>query len=85
MRDIDSGSSATIIELNATIGQQREKLLKQASGSVSKEKLQIAPDNQPVVSVRFGKNSHLYDYALVDLGGNKITIMLLKPYLYKST
>ena len=67
VRDIDSGSSATIIELNGTIGQQREKLLKQASGSVSKEKLQIAPDNQPVVSVRFGKNSHLYDYALAAL------------------
>ena len=67
VRDIDSGSSATIIELNKTIKEQREKLLKQASGSVSKEKLQIAPDNQPVVSVRFGKNSHLYDYALAAL------------------
>lgn len=41
--------------------------MKQASGSVSKEKLQIAADNQPVVSVRFGKNSHLYDYALAAL------------------
>ena len=67
VRDIDSGSNATIIELNGTIKEQRQKLLKQASGSVSKEKLQIAPDDQPVVSVQFGKNSHLYDYALAAL------------------
>ena len=67
VRDIDSGSNATIIELNGTIKEQRQKLLKQASGSVSKEKLQIAPDEQPVVSVQFGKNSHLYDYALAAL------------------
>ncbi|WP_319421972.1 Piwi domain-containing protein [Pleurocapsa sp. FMAR1] len=67
VRDIDSGSSATIIELNGTIKEQREKLLKQASGSVSKEQLQIAPDDQPVVSIQFGKNSHLYDYALAAL------------------
>ena len=67
VRDIDSNNSATIIELNGTIGEQREKLLKEASGSVSKEKLQVAPDNQPVVSIQFGKNSHLYDYALAAL------------------
>ena len=67
VRDIDSGNSATIIELNGTIGEQREKLLKQASGSVSKEKLQIAPDDQVVVSVQFGKKSHPYDYALAAL------------------
>ena len=67
VRDLDSGSSATIIELNGTIEQQREKLLKQVSGSVSKEKLQIAPDDQPVVSIKFSKHSRLYDYALAAL------------------
>ena len=67
VRDIESGSNATIIGLNSTIGEQRDKLLTKASGSVSKEKLQIAPDNQPVVSVQFSKNSHPYDYALAAL------------------
>lgn len=67
VRDINSDSNATIIEFNGTIGEQREQLLKKASGSVSKEKLKIAPDEQVVVSVQFGKNSHLYDYTLAAL------------------
>ena len=67
VRDIDSGSTATIIELNGTIKEQRKKLLEQASGSTSKEKLRTASDDQPVVSVQFGKNSHLYDYAMAAL------------------
>jgi hypothetical protein len=65
VKDIDSGSTATIAELNGTIGEQREKLLQQASGLISKEKLKAAPDSQPVVSVQFGKNPHLYDYAIM--------------------
>jgi hypothetical protein len=64
VRDIDSNSTATIIELNGTIEEQREKLLQQASGATSKEKLRTAPDEQPVVSVQFGKKSQLYDYTM---------------------
>ncbi len=67
VRDTDSNSTATIVEFNRTIGEQREKLLKQASGSTSKEQLLIAPDDQPVVSIKFSKNSRLYDYALAAL------------------
>lgn len=67
IRDIDSNSTATIVELNGTIGGQREKLLQQASGAISREKLITAPDDEPVVSVQFGKNSHLYDYAMAAL------------------
>jgi hypothetical protein len=67
VRDIDSNSTATIVELNGTIGEQREKLLQQASGAISREKLITTPDDEPVVSVQFGKNSHLYDYAMAAL------------------
>ena len=67
VRDIDSNSTATIVSINGTIGEHRERLLKQVTGSTSREKLQIAADNQPVISVRFGSNSHLYDYPMAAL------------------
>ena len=67
VRDIDSNSTATILELNGTIEEQRAKLLQKALGAISREKLQTAPDDEPVVSVQFGKNSHPYDYAMAAL------------------
>lgn len=67
VRDIEKNSNATIVELNGTIGDQREKLISDATGSISKEKLQIAPAEQPVVSVKFGQNSDIYDYAMAAL------------------
>jgi hypothetical protein len=75
VRDIDTNNTATIVEINGTIEKQRAKLLQQASGSTSKEKLLTAPDEQPVVSVRFGKNSYLYDYAMA----------ALRPYIMPQT
>ena len=67
VRDIDSNSTATIVGINGTIGERRNKLLEQATGSTSKEQLQIASDDQPVVSIQFGKNSDIYDYAMAAL------------------
>ena len=50
------------------IGEMRSYLLEKASGSVSKEALKNAPDNQPVVGVRFGRTSQsIYYYALAAL------------------
>ncbi len=67
VRDIESNSTATIVGINGTIGEHREKLIEQATGSISKEKLLSAPDEQPVISVEFSKNSHPYDYAMAAL------------------
>jgi hypothetical protein len=67
VRYIENNNSATIIGINGTIGEHRERLIKQATGSISKEKLLIAPSEQPVISVQFGKNSHNYDYAMAAL------------------
>ncbi|WP_051044345.1 hypothetical protein [Pleurocapsa sp. PCC 7319] len=67
VRDIESGGTATIVEINGTIGERREQLIEQATGSTSREKLLSAPDEQPVVSVEFSKNSHPYDYAMAAL------------------
>ena len=67
IRDVESNSTATIVGFNGTIKEHREKLISQATGSISKEKLQIAPADQPVVSVQFGQNSDIYDYAMAAL------------------
>ena len=68
VRDIDSNSTATIVGINGTIGEHRDRLLEQATGSTSKEQLQIAPDEQPVVTIQFSKNSDIYyDYAMAAL------------------
>ena len=67
VRDMESNGTATIIGINGTIEEHREKLIEQATGSTSKEKLLSAPEDQPVISVEFGKNSHPYDYAMAAL------------------
>ncbi|HHP7232884.1 MAG TPA: Piwi domain-containing protein [Xenococcaceae cyanobacterium] len=67
VRDIENNNTATIVGINGTIGEHRERLIRQATGSISKEKLQIAPEEQPVISIQFGQNSHTYDYAMAAL------------------
>ena len=64
VRDLNTNGTGTIVAINGTIGEQREKLIDQATRSTSKEKLRIVPEEQPVVSVQFGKNTKLYDYAM---------------------
>jgi hypothetical protein len=67
VRDIDTNSTATLVGINGVICEHRDKLLKQAKGAISKEKLLTAPDEQPVVRIQFGKNSYIYDYAMAAL------------------
>lgn len=67
VKDIENNSTATIVSISGTIAEHKKRLLKQATGSISKEKLHIAPDEQPVVTIQFGKNSQKYDYALAAL------------------
>ena len=68
VEDIESGSTATIVEIVGALGEMRESLLKKASGSISKQALQESPDNQPVVGVKFGRVSKtIYHYPLAGL------------------
>ncbi|NEN92004.1 MAG: stem cell self-renewal protein Piwi, partial [Okeania sp. SIO3H1] len=67
VRDIEKNSSAKIVKLVGTIGEHREELLEKATGSVSKEKLREAPDEQPVVAVKFRKDSKEFHYAMAAL------------------
>ncbi len=68
VEDIESGSTATIVEIVGALGEMRESLLKKASGSISKQALQESPDNQPVVGVKFGRVSKtIYYYPLAGL------------------
>ena len=67
VQDIDSGGSGQIEQIVGTIQNYRDKLIKLAVGSTSKQALNEATDDQPVVAVKFGKNKKLYEYALAAL------------------
>ncbi|MBD1939471.1 Piwi domain-containing protein [Microcoleus sp. FACHB-68] len=67
VQDIESGNIATITELAGTVGEHRQRLIENATGSVSKEELKNAPDNQPLVAVQFGKNKKKFHYAMAAL------------------
>jgi hypothetical protein len=67
VQDIDSGGSGQIEQIVGTIQNYRDNLLKLAVGSTSKQALNEAPDDQPVVAVKFGKNKKFYEYALAAL------------------
>ncbi|MCU0549134.1 MAG: hypothetical protein MUC48_07280 [Leptolyngbya sp. Prado105] len=65
---LDTDSTATIEEIVGTIAEHRSTLLAKASGAISRKALEEAPDDQPVVAVRFGQNSkRLYPYAMAAL------------------
>ncbi len=62
---LDTDSTAIIEEIVGTIAEHRDSLLVKASGAISRKALSDAPDEQPVVAVRFGQNSkRLYPYAM---------------------
>jgi len=67
VQEVESKSNATIISLVGTMAEHREKLLKKATSSTSKQALRDAPNDQPVVAVQFGKNPQQYDYAMAAL------------------
>lgn len=67
VRDIEKRGYGIIAELAGTIEEQREELIREATGSISKHALREAPNAQPVVAVRFGKETTLYRYAMAAL------------------
>ena len=67
VQDIDTGGSGRIDSIVGTIQECRDKLITLAVGSTSTQALNEAPDDQPVVGVKFGKNKKLYEYALAAL------------------
>ena len=69
VQDIERGSSATITALAGTLGERRQELIEKATGAISKQALEPeeAPDGQPVVTVRFGKDTKQFDYPMAAL------------------
>lgn len=67
VRDIERNSFATVTGIVGTIEEHRDRLLKEATGAISKQALENAPKEQPVVAVKFGKDAKPYDYAMAAL------------------
>lgn len=67
VRSIESGGYGTVTEIVGTVGEHREKLIENATGAISKQELQNAPDEQPLVAVQFGKDPKKYHYAIAAL------------------
>ena len=67
VRDIDKGSFGTIIRIEGTVGERREELLQWKPASISEKAIKEAPDEQPVVVVKFGKDSKEFHYAMAAL------------------
>jgi Piwi domain len=67
VRDHERGSAATIINLAGTIGERRAELMAKATGTISQKSLSEAPYEQPIVSVRFGKDKKVFDYPMAAL------------------
>ena len=67
VRDIEHNSFATITGIIGNIAEHRERLIEDATGAISKQALEEAPDEQPVVTVQFGKNSKQFRYAMAAL------------------
>lgn len=67
VQSIETGGHGIIREIVGTVREKKDDLIKWATGSTSKQALQEAPDEQPVVGIRFGKNSKLYEYAMAAL------------------
>ena len=70
VKDIDKGSTATIIKLAGTVGDHYEELMKNATGSTSRQALQETFEtkpNQPLVLVKFKSQGQTFDYAMAVL------------------
>ncbi len=67
VRDIEHNSFATITGIIGNISEHRERLKEDASGAISKQALEEAPDEQPVVTVQFGKKNKQFRYAMAAL------------------
>ena len=64
VKPLDSSSKATIIRLAGKIEERRDELIAKASNYINQESLRNAPNDEPIVSIKFGKNNQFYDYPL---------------------
>lgn len=67
VKERESGSFGTIVQIGGTVGEHREQLIKKATGSISKEALKNTPNHQPLVGVQFGKSKKCFHYAMAAL------------------
>lgn len=67
VRDIERNSFATVTGIVGTIEEHRDQLLEEATGAISKQALEDAPKEQPVVAVQFGKDAKPFYYAMAAL------------------
>ena len=67
VQTLDTNSTATIIEIVGPIVEHRAALITKATGAISRQALESAPDEQPVVAVRFGNRGDKFHYALAAL------------------
>jgi len=56
VKDFDGSSNGKIVGFRGIVGERREELLKKAKTQTSIKALKEAPDSQPIVAVKFGKN-----------------------------
>ena len=67
VQSIEMGGHGTIVDVLGEIKERREHLLELATGTTSRQALIEAPDEQPVVGIRFGKNPKVFEYAMAAL------------------
>jgi Piwi domain len=67
VQTLDTNSTATIVEIVGPITEHRAALIAKATGAISRQALASAPDEQPVVAVRFGNRGDKFHYALAAL------------------
>lgn len=67
VQEVERGRNCTITKIVGTVGKYREELKKKATGALSKQKLEEAPDDQALVAVQFGKNKKQFYYPLMAL------------------
>ena len=67
VRDIEKNSSATIVDIEGTVGEREEELLNYKPASTSEIAIREAPRDQPVVVVQFSKDKIRYPYAMAAL------------------
>lgn len=67
VRSLDSGGYGTITQLVESTPALKQRLIKQATGEISKQALRDATDEQPLVAVKYSKEKRPYYYAMAAL------------------
>jgi Piwi domain len=63
----DNNSKATIVEIVGTMSEYRKQLIDKATGGSSRQAIATAPDEEPVVAIKFNNRGDKYYYALAVL------------------